>query len=343
MARSHLSLLAGLAFTAIAGAQTTKTFTYPVGGTSRSFVAHVPSGISQPALVFFVHGYGGSGSGFENDTKGDAVADREKFIAVYPSAVGGSWSMYDTTDYPFLLSIVDTVDAHWKIDRRRVYCAGFSQGGFISHGLGYKHPGTFAAVAPVSGHMPSFSTTAPLPRAVPTFITFGTNDVSDVASFMADLAIWKRLDTCTSSPVQQRPYPSTRPKSVVSRTTWSCAHGSEVVIDSVIGGGHEWAMDTTSHVNTTEEVWAFFKRFTRDGTTSILPHPVGRETLRASWVGGALRLEGIGTHERVRILDARGKQVQAGWVEEGRLDCGPLAPGLYSARGSAGMATFVVP
>ena len=177
-------------FLAAAGsfAQTTQTISFKVGGTARSGVVHVPAGVNKPPVVFFVHGYGGNGAGFANDTKADKVADREKFIAVYPSANGGAWSMYDTSEYPFLRMLLDTVDARYKIDRNRVYCAGFSQGGFISFGLGYKHPEIFAAVAPVSGHIPSFSTAAALPRPVPMFLTFGTNDISNVASFMADVS-----------------------------------------------------------------------------------------------------------------------------------------------------------
>ena len=249
-----------LMFWSLATAQTTKTISLMVGGINRSFVLHVPSEVSNPALVLFVHGYGGNGTNFANDTKADGIADREKFIAAYPSSNGLSWSMYDTTEYPFLLAVVDTIDAMYKIDRNRVFCAGFSQGGFISFGLGYKHPEVFAAVAPVSGHLPSFSTTAALPRPVPLFLTFGTNDRSDVASFMTDIATWKRLNNCTGAPVVERPYPSNNSHSTVSRTTFNCDQGSEVVYDSVITGGHEWAMDTYSKVNTTEEVWKFFQK-----------------------------------------------------------------------------------
>ena len=254
-----LAFLVSLAGTGFG--QTTQTISFNVAGVSRSFVAHVPSGISNPPLVFFVHGYGGSGSSFENDTKADKVADHEKFIAVYPSAISGSWAMNDTTDYPFLLAIIDTVDARYHIDRKRIYCSGFSQGGFISFGLGYKYPGIFAAIAPVSGHIPSFATSTAIKRTVPVFMTFGTNDVSSVATFMADLTTWLKWDTCPATHTTTRPYPSTNPKSVITRVTYACAGGTRVVYDSVVGGPHEWAMDTVTKVNTSEEVWAFLKQF----------------------------------------------------------------------------------
>ncbi|HOX52791.1 MAG TPA: alpha/beta fold hydrolase, partial [Fibrobacteria bacterium] len=172
--RSPLSTLpAILGLIAPIGAQNTVTLNFNHGGKSRNAVVYVPAGISKPPVVYFVHGYGGSGANFANDTKGNKVADREKFIAIYPSAVSGSWNMQDTSDYPFLLALLDTVDRRYKIDRERVYCTGFSQGGFISNGLGYKHPETFTAVAPVSGHVPSFSTSAPIGRPVPILTMFG--------------------------------------------------------------------------------------------------------------------------------------------------------------------------
>ena len=98
--------------------QTTQTWSIKVNGNTRSCVVHVPSGIDKPALVFFVHGAFGSGAGFENDTKGDVTADREKFIAVYPSAAAnggsGTWAdMFGTSDYPFYLKIIDTVKARY--------------------------------------------------------------------------------------------------------------------------------------------------------------------------------------------------------------------------------------
>jgi len=327
-------LLACFAFGALAttaASQTTQTISLKIGTTTRSGVVHVPAGASKPPVVFFVHGYGGSGAGFANDTKADKVADREKFIAVYPSAIGGSWSMYDTTDYPFLRALLDSVDRRYAIDRNRVYCAGFSQGGFISFGVGYKHPEIFAAVAPVSGHIPSFSTAAPLKRPVPMFLTFGTNDVSDVASFMADVNTWLKLDSCDlKSKKEQRPYPATNRNSTVARITYSCAHGSEVMIDSVVGGPHEWAMDTVKKVNTTEEVWAFFKRFTLSGpATGVGVREDGATGFSAVYRAGAIHLRGVPEGRRIQVVGLSGNVLASAVVEGGAIAFHDRPSGVY--------------
>ena len=330
--RFRTGVLAALAMGTMASAQTTVTINLQAGGQARSGVVHVPSGVNKPPVVFFVHGYGGSGAGFENDTKADKVADREKFIAVYPSAISGSWSMYDTADYPYLRALLDSVDGRYKIDRNRVYCAGFSQGGFISFGVGYKHPEIFAAVAPVSGHIPSFSTATPLKRPVPMFLTFGTNDVSDVASFMTDVNTWLKLDSCNlGSKKEQRPYPSTRTKSVVARITYSCAQGTEVIIDSVVGGGHEWSMDTVSHVNTTEEVWAFFKKYTLAGPAAI-ESKIAKDrigSISATFREGVVLLVGADDAKLVRISNVDGSVASIASIHQGSFEFRNRSPGLY--------------
>ena len=333
-------------FMASGHAQTTLTLNFTNSGKSRNAVVYVPAGVNKPPVVYFVHGYGGSGAGFANDTKGNKVADREKFIAIYPSAVGGSWNMQDTSDYPFLEALLDTVDRRYKVDRERVYCSGFSQGGFISNGVGYKHPEIFAAVAPVSGHIPSFSTAAPLKRPVPIFTTFGTNDVSDVASFMADINTWLKLNGCDkASRKTQRPYPASNPKSQIARTSYTCSQGSEVAYDSVITGQHEWAMDTVNKVNTTEEVWKFFKRFTLSGTSGVSPEAVSeRHPISAIYRSGRVYLSGAEGIRSARVTNLVGSLLMTASVENGSFQFAGQTGGVYlvSVTGESGLRTVKV-
>lgn len=325
------TLAVGLALVGPATAQSTVTLNFSFAGKSRNAVIYVPAGISKPPVVYFVHGYGGSGTNFANDTKGNQVAEREKFIAIYPSAIGGSWSMQDTADYPFLLALLDTVDRRYKVDRERVYCTGFSQGGFISNGLGYKHPETFAAVAPVSGHIPSFSTTAAIKRPVPILTMFGTNDVSDVASFMKDIDTWIRLNGCnTATKTSQRPYPATNKSSMVAKTTYLCAQGSEVVYDSMITGGHEWPMNTNTKVNTTEEVWAFFKRFTLSGNASLAPGtPNGSSSIQATFHAGEVHLSDAREIRSATVSRLDGTIVLQCAVDQGRFRFPDASQGVF--------------
>lgn len=349
MIRRSLSVATfALLAVALSTSAQTVNLSFTIGGKARNAVVYVPSGISNPPVVYFVHGYGGDGAGFANDTKGNKVADREKFIAIYPSAFNKSWNMYDSSDYPFLRALLDTVDRRYKIDKSKVYCTGFSQGGFISNGLGYKYPDMFAAVAPVSGHLPTFATTTRLKRPMPILTKFGTGDVSDVASFMKDIDLWLKLDSCSASNRKvERPYPVDRKTSKISRTTYTCAQGVEVAYDSVIGGGHTWAMDTVNNTNTTEEVWEFFRKYSLNSSTGIVTRDVPGAKPRAVFRGDRVVVQGIDDGRRVRITSIRGELVAASEVTDGSFAFAAMPHGVYfvhaSGRDGFRAVMFTVP
>jgi poly(3-hydroxybutyrate) depolymerase len=289
------------------------TDSFKVAGVMRYYSLHAPSGLgSNPPLVFNVHGYNIDGPLMQAITQMDKVADRDKFIIVYPSALNKSWNM--TTggdDLTFIVAIIDTIDARYHINRNRVYVTGFSQGGFISFLLGCKYSDVFAAIAPVSGLLPSGTCT--LKRPVPMFLKFGTNDVATPASFMSSVNSWLKLDSCPSTPVVTRPYPSTNPKSKVTRLYYGpCAQGSEVVVDTVAGGTHEWVLTADTNVNTSEETWAFLKNFSLKGNSSAKGRQLfstARDAITASYRTGVVRLQGIREKCMVRVIDTKGRPV----------------------------------
>jgi poly(3-hydroxybutyrate) depolymerase len=285
-------------------AQSTVTKVFTVSGTTHSCVWHVPSGISKPPVVFFIHGANGSGAAFETETKADVVADKEKFIAVYPSASSngnaGIWAdMSGTSDFPFFLAVIDTLEKRYQIDRDRIYMTGFSQGGFIAFVAGCSYSNVFAAVAPVSGHA---GTTCTLKRQVPIFLTFGAQE--DKASFVADINIWLKLDSCSSTPTITRPFTS-----VTKCTYGPSTRGSYVIMDSISGQGHQWP----TKQNQAEEVWSFFKQYSLTGTTDAgkqMPTvAVAHESASASYSSGIVYLRGVGENIRVRIMDTKGRLV----------------------------------
>jgi len=289
----------------------TQTLNFQVAGKTRNCVLHVPSAISKPAIVFFLHGAGGSGSGFENDTKADVVADREKFIAAYPSGISGNWDYADgSNDFTFILALIDTIDAKYHIDRNKVYVSGFSMGGGMTFALGCKYADVFAAIAPVSA---AGSACTPS-RRIPVLLTFGTKDLYPSAQFITCLTRWAGLDSCPATPVVTRPYPATNPQSVVTRISYGpCAQGSYVVADSIHDGQHGWPTDSKTSVNQADEVWAFFKQFSLNGKTAVYRQTIGvmSEHISASYSSGIVRLQGVGEKSRVRVMDTKGRLVAA--------------------------------
>ncbi len=318
-------------------AQTNVTLTLQVAGATRSCVVHVPSGVEKPPLVFFVHGATGSGAGFRNDTKGDVTADREKFIAAYPSASSnggsGTWDdMQGTGNFPFFQAVIDTLDARYKIDRNRIYMTGFSQGGFISFAAACFYSDVFAAVAPVSGHT---MTSCKLKRPVPMFMTFGGNE--GAASFLKDLDYWLNLNTCPSTSTIARPYPASNPNSKVTRVSYaSCAQGASVLMDSISGQGHQWP--GTNNLNQADEVWAFFKQYSLNSATGVRLEKLGgaREAISVSYAAGIVRLNGIGDDSRVQVTDTKGRLVTTVARRQNQIAFTNMPSGLYvvAVRGS---------
>jgi poly(3-hydroxybutyrate) depolymerase len=255
---ARLTLFMVMGYAAMGFAQ---TLNLKVAGVNRTAPLYVPtSGLSKPALVLVLHGLGGDGPEMRTSTQMDKVAEREKFLVAYPNAIGGTWDYASTkNDHAFLKDIIDTTVARYQVDRDRVYVTGFSQGGGMAVYAAFTDPDIFAAVAPVS----SVGSGAPIPkRPIPILLTFGTKDLYTPATFMASVAGWLKFDSCTNTPTVLRPYPATNANSAVTRITYgNCAQGTEIVVDSIKDGGHEWPNNVATKVNNSEEVWAFCKKF----------------------------------------------------------------------------------
>jgi poly(3-hydroxybutyrate) depolymerase len=289
--------------------QTNETKVFTAGGRTHHCIWHVPKEYNKPAVVFFVHGANGSGGGFQSETKADVVADREKFIAVYPSASsnggGGIWAdMFGTSDYPFFLAVIDTLDKRYSIDRDKIYMTGFSQGGFISFVAACKYSDVFAAVAPVSGHAGSPCT---IKRPVSVYMTFGSQE--GAASFFNDRDIWLKLNNCPSTPKRIFPYPETKPQSKIARLIYGPGdQGTYVIVDSIGDQGHQWP----NRQNQAEEVWAFFKQFSLKGnTTSISEHKSISLTkpISVSYLSGIIHFQGIEKNCQIKVTDTKGRLI----------------------------------
>lgn len=153
----------------------------------RNFRYYVPSsydGQSDVPLLFYFHGMGGSGTvqGAWRD-----IAEKEGFIAVFPSSTvlptndpnsgylpgffgnplpvaGTQWDpgysialqyIYrnQVDDVGFVSAMIDYLDQLYSIDLDRVYATGFSSGGMFSFNLAVNLSDRLAAVAPLGATM----------------------------------------------------------------------------------------------------------------------------------------------------------------------------------------------
>jgi len=322
--RISVAVLASLLAGAFAQDQTIQ-----FGGVARHFILHAPTGLSKPPVVFVLHGSGMTGAQMVTNTKMDAVADKEKFLAVYPNGINNSWQTAPATDFEFLLAIVDTLDVRYHIDRERVYVSGFSQGGVMAYHAACRYADKFAAVAPVSGRIQE---TCVPKRTIPLLAIFGTSDVLTPDAFMKDLGIIADFDGCPKTPAITRPYPAGNASSVVTHMEFGpCKDGIAVWADSIKGGPNEWPMDTKTKMNGSEEVWGFFKQWTLHGAaTSARPLPGDkRARISAAYAAGAFRLDGVEPGVRIRILDLQGRVVFEAKARAGEIPFRSKTSGVY--------------
>jgi len=282
---------------------------------------------SEVALVVDSHAWG-STNWLERDMTGmSKVASREGFIVVYPQGydladpiddlpfganyawnAGGCCpkaSSPTRNDVLFIRELVAYVKtAVWseskstiKIDDKRVYAMGMSNGGFFTNRLGCEARDLFAAIAPVSGMIVNNSSprwisdayNCPAPEApLPVLYFHGTGDVivpyggskilgfPPVTEYMAMRLRLNGIDEADAGIVSY------------NHGTVTCtSHGSpstNTTFCSIEGAGHSWPgskwipfcspiagpFKCTHDIDATEQIWAFFKNHVRGAVSQVV-------------------------------------------------------------------------
>jgi len=243
-------------------------------GIRRTYLVHVGSACNAgtPApLVIVLHGGGGTGAGMVKLTGFNTVADRERFIVVYPDGVDRHWNdgrgvewyrahTQDIDDVGFISALIDELSGKLNIDSKRVYATGISNGGMMSYRLGCELSQRIAAIAAVTASIAvnkakEWSPSRPMPvmiiagTADPLVpwdggdIRFGGRIYGTVLSMPDTVKFWVEKNGCSTRPVVRR-LPDSDPTdgTTVRREVYSgCKGGAEVVLYAVEGGGHTWA------------------------------------------------------------------------------------------------------
>ena len=234
-----------------------------VGADIRDYVLYVPEtyshNVETPVMLNF-HGGSGDANGHLFIADMRSLADAENFILVYPEGSPlesgeshwnplppGAEGKSDANDFGFVEAILDDLEANYRIDSRRVYATGYSNGAGMSYGLACYLSDRIAAIAPVSGSMYNqmqSNCEANHPTAVAIFN--GTEDfarpyegypgwflpVDDAAAF------WANYNNTDQTPQRQefRSNGLTIERSVYIGGT----NGTQVAKYKVVGGQHVW-------------------------------------------------------------------------------------------------------
>jgi polyhydroxybutyrate depolymerase len=215
------------------------------------------------------------------------LADEHEIIMAYPAGVGRGpkvWYMWGRRtpsrmpDVIFISDLIDTLEAAYNIDRRRIYADGMSNGGGMAFVLSCTLSDRIAAVGMVAAARSLGWDWCPKHRPVPSITFHGTSDhfarydggatpvspevFPNVPRFTA---AWAQRNGCGSRPVE-----SAVAADVTRLQYTGCADRADVVLYTVAGGGHQWPGGRrlpewlvghySRSVDATSEMWAYFSQ-----------------------------------------------------------------------------------
>ncbi len=235
-----------------------------VDGIKRYYTINLPKEyeeLKSLPVIIAMHGGGGSAEQCEKEYDLNSIALPEKFAVVYPEGVRGSgllrvrtWNAgtccedaveNNINDVKFISNLIGELIVKYKIDPRRVYLTGMSNGAMMAYRLACEISEKIAAIAVVSGTMTTTNICKPN-RAVPILHIHSERDkkvpptggkgIRDYyfPSIDSTLKVWAEFDKCSKEPLveKQKDY---------TKFVWK-KEASQIMIEYYLtkDGGHSW-------------------------------------------------------------------------------------------------------
>lgn len=226
----------------------------------RQVIVHLPEPqvavTGPPPVVFSLHGSAASAASHDAFLPFSTPAVERGYVVLIPEGMPPSdevplqvWELFPgiyPDDPGYLASLVDWIGSATCVDLDRVYAAGFSNGSTMTNVLACHAGGRFRAVGAVAAHrFPLVCPSGP----VSVLGIHGTAD--SIVPYLGGPLLrrpdiwmppveetfdaWAEVGGCDADPR------SSSVSGVVVRRDWDgCAPGIDVVLYSLIGGGHAW-------------------------------------------------------------------------------------------------------
>jgi polyhydroxybutyrate depolymerase len=275
-----------------------------VDGISRSAWVHLPSDYNYKntyPVVLVLHGGGGNLYTPYYQTGMNELADREKFIVVYPEGnpvdplkphkncfwndgrplADGSYMAAD--DVSYVAGVLDSLSSKLKVDQSRIYATGISNGAFMAYRLGKELSDRIAAIGTVAGVRGADEIQPAPPEALPIIHFHGKKDllapyngtnstktyyfITDFLPVPEAMETWALHNGCLPDPVE------TLKINNAEMTRWS-GGAADVVLWTLEDGGHTWpggkiwpwevffgVGNINRDISASEEMWEFFTQY----------------------------------------------------------------------------------
>jgi polyhydroxybutyrate depolymerase len=279
-------------------------------GRMRNYLVFLPQnydGVTKMPLVLNLHGYTLYAQQQLDYSQMNLVADTAGFVVVYPNSVTPetTWNsgIYDSpiapanpniNDVGFLSALIDTLAEHSAIDAKRIYCCGFSNGGFMSFKLACQLSNKIAAIASVAGVISYTTASGCNCDSMPVLIINGTADgivpyagTTGWHSVEQTVNFWTTHNLCSESDTTSLPDTDALDGCTVERIRFTDLSGNHrVIFHKVMNGGHTWPSGdkrylflswgdigkTNGDINASAEIWNFLRAYRLSGPTTVATH-----------------------------------------------------------------------
>lgn len=288
-----------MAFVACEKTSDTKNFRFNgqinVDGRTRTYLLNLPpsyydtSGFS---LVIALHGTAGSAEQCERDYGITEKGNAEGFIVVYPEGVPRNgifgirtWNAGNCCDFAkdnniddvhFITVLIDELVSNYKINPKKVYVTGMSNGAMLAYRLACEIPDKVAAIGSVSGDLVTIQPCSPA-RPVPILEIHSILDTKVPYEGGIGLAgyyfppVDSGLNVMASVNACKTPAQVVIDNSQYKFTKWiDCNNAVTIECYLTQDGGHAWPGGKRSSarsdepsmvINATDIIWDFFKEY----------------------------------------------------------------------------------
>ncbi len=259
------------------------------GSVSRSFIVDVPKSYQGKApipLVIVLHGWTSNAKQAEIYTMMRLEAEKEGFAVVFPNGLGTpqGWNCgfinlggAGADDTKFLTDVIAYVEGEVKIDTRRVYVCGHSNGAFMSYVMGSALSHQIAAIGVVAGTIGLDNnnqwTTVKAPDGPVSAVIFhGQKDQMVWSGSSTKALLSNAIPPMDSAAWWARAIGITTPPKTMTLSSncevydWKGKLGQEVKYYSILNGTHDWpggygynGPETNTGINAADLIWKFFK------------------------------------------------------------------------------------
>lgn len=266
-----------------------QTLTLTHDGVKRTYVVHIPPGLSDTkpvALVLAFHGVGLNAkemmriSGFSNQS------DISGFLVVYPEGTGevkswngghccGTAARDNVDDVGFVRTLIGELLKSYPVDPKKVYATGFSNGAILTYRLACELSDLIAAFGPVSATPVEDDLKVCTPnRPVSVMHFHGTADDANPYNggksaggyqFVSVSTIIRYLVDFNACPAKTQ---SSQSGSIRHDGSAPCKSASAVELYTILDGKHAWPGgeavnqnmgEPTKEISATPLLWEFFQ------------------------------------------------------------------------------------